>query len=152
MQYEVIRTQHQSALHLSAKRHNRFGMKVRISARQVHQVVGMNRQRPQIVSFSKGDHLRDECGCKFVGLPLPRTGGENLQGIAAEAISTLSSVVNTPCRRSVDPDATGATLGRLSRSGQQLQDVVFFEPQTLGHAVRLYRALLAPKLLATLTG
>ena len=82
MQHQELRAQRQSALHFAAKGHDRLGMKFRISAREVDQVIGMNGQRLQVIALAQPAHLFALCAGQLVRLPLPRAGRENLKCIA----------------------------------------------------------------------
>ena len=53
MQHQKLRTQRQRPLYFAAKRSDRLGMKLRIAARQVHQIVGVDDQRLQIIALAK---------------------------------------------------------------------------------------------------
>src|ERR1019366_1846396 len=133
MQHQEFRLERKGAFHLSAKRGNRLGMKFRIASRQVHQVVGMDHQRMQVILGAQPDHLVTLLGRQVVGLPLPRARGKYLEGTASQTIGAFGCIRHSTCRRGVDADAPRRQLRRPRRRRQQLQDVLLFGPGCLGH-------------------
>jgi hypothetical protein len=123
MQHQELRSQSQRALHFAAKGHDRLGMKFRISAREVDQVIGMNCERFQIIALAQPAHFLALRAGQLVRLPLPRARRENLKGVAAQAIGTLRRIRHAARRRSVNANAPRGELGRPLRRSQKLQDV-----------------------------
>ena len=126
MQHQVVRLQGQGALDFTAKGCDRLGVKFRIAAGKIHQVVGMDGQGLQVVLRAEATHLVNMAACQLIGLPLAWARGENLQRVAAKPVSALGSKVYSSGGRSMDADAARGQPGRLSRRRQQLQNVFFF--------------------------
>ncbi len=57
MHDEVVGAKSESALQLSAKRGDRLGVELGISAREIDKVVGVDGQRLQVVALTQAAHL-----------------------------------------------------------------------------------------------
>src|SRR5208337_1093806 len=121
MQNEELGAKGKRPLHLAAKRRDGFGVELRIAAREIHQVVGVNDQRLQSVALAKAAHLVALRACQFIRSPLPRAGGKNLEGVAAQAISALRGILDSSGGRGMDADPPRSEPGWPLRRWQQLQ-------------------------------
>ena len=132
MHDEIVGAQGDGTLQLSAKCCDRLAMELGISARQVDQVVGMDHQWLQVVTLAEAAHLSALRGSQFVGRPLARARRENLERVAAQAISAFGGVFDPSGGRSMNADAAGGQLRRLRRRSDELEDVLL----ELGTGVR----------------
>ena len=83
MQHQELSTQCQCPFHLATKGGDGLGMKLRIAACKIDQVVGVDDQRLQCILLAQAIHRVALRTRQFIRLPLPRTGGENLERVAA---------------------------------------------------------------------
>ncbi len=95
MQHEKIGAEGQCAFDLTAKGGDGLGMELKITARQIHQVVGMDDQRLQTVALAQSTHLVALRARQVIGLPLSRAGGKNLERIAAQPVGTLGCIFHS---------------------------------------------------------
>ena len=102
-----------------------------ISAGEIHQIIGVNHQRLQIVLRPQTAHLLAQWNrLKLIGSPLPRAGRENLKRIAAQAIGALGGIVHSSGGGRVNADAAGSQAWRAFWSGTG-EDILF-----AGHGAR----------------
>src|SRR5215470_20125313 len=116
MQDEVFGAEHQRAFDLAAKGFDGFLEKGLDYAGHVNEVVRVDHHRLQVVLLAQALELVALRTAEFVGRPLARAGRENLKGIAAQAVGTLSGQFNTTCNGGMNSDASRAVLRRTFRS------------------------------------
>src|SRR6266704_1516335 len=104
MKNEVIGTETQRPFDFAAKSLNRFLQEKSCCARQIDQVVDVNGQRLEVIFFAKATHLGTLVTAELVGLPLPRTSGKNLEGIAAQTVGALRGILHATSDRGVNAD------------------------------------------------
>ena len=83
----------QRPLDLATKRGDRLGMELGVAPAQIDKIVRMDDERLQVVALAPFIHLVALRPPKFVRRPLPRAGGENLEGVAAEAVGAFGSIL-----------------------------------------------------------
>src|SRR5207302_3459800 len=83
------------------------------AAGEIDQIIGVNRQRPQIIFFAQRRHLAALRSPQVVWLPLARAGRKDLKGIAAQPVGSLRRHLWPSRGRSVDPDAPRSQPWRL---------------------------------------
>ena len=126
MQDEKVRSQRQGAFHLSAKGGDGFAVEQGVAAGEIHQIIRMDRQQLQVVALAQAAHLLALRERKFVGLPLPRAGGENLKCIAAQPVGPFGRVLDPTCGRSMNADPARCQPWRSLGMRQQLKYVFVF--------------------------
>src|SRR6266850_372321 len=104
MKHKIFSTQVQSALNLTAKRLNGFLQEERSRTGKIHQIVGMDHQRFEIVLLSKAAHLSALRTAKLIRRPLPWTGGEHLKRIATQPVCAFGSILHATGARGVNAD------------------------------------------------
>ena len=124
MQDQIFRTQSKRPLHFAPECLHRLLQKNFIRTREIHQVIGVNHQRLQIVGGSQAVHLGTLRLTKFIGRPLPWAGGENLKRIAAQAVSPLGRILHASGRGRMNANAARSQAGRAFRPWR-LENVLF---------------------------
>src|SRR5437879_3234441 len=94
MQHQIFGTERQGSFDFTSKCLNRLLEKDFSCAGQVHQIVGVDHERLQIVLISQTLHLFALRTPKLVWRPPSRTGRENLKSITAEPVSAFGSVLH----------------------------------------------------------
>src|SRR2546421_12872740 len=94
MKHKIFGAKVQSTLNLTAKCFNGFLQEQWIHTGKIHQIVGMNHQRFELVLLSKPAHLSALGTAEFIGGPLPRTEGEHLKRIAPQPVSPFRSILH----------------------------------------------------------
>src|SRR5229473_5242317 len=123
MQHDVLGAQLQGAFHFTAKSADGFLQKHRCLAGEIDQIVGVDRERLEIVFLAQAIHDCALVTAEIVWLPLTRAGGENLEGVASQAVSAFSRVFYASSNRSMYADAPGSEAGRAFRR-RRFQDVL----------------------------
>src|SRR5580704_2575505 len=108
MQHQVIGAECERPVDLAAKSFNRFLEKQRSRAGEVHQVVGVDDQRLQIVFLTQAEHVIALRASEIIGSPLAGTRRENLQRVASQTPGPFSGVMHSSRTRSMDADAPGS--------------------------------------------
>src|ERR1700752_1134021 len=124
MQDQVIGTNGQGALEFAAKGFDGFLQKQFVGAGEVHEIVGVDDERLEIVLGAQLQHLFAQRLTEVIGRPLTRAGGENLGRVASDAVGALGGVVYASGSGGVDADAAGSQAGRAFRSGTG-EDILF---------------------------
>ncbi len=83
MQHQGVRAKRQRALDLAAKRSDTLLAHIVRLAAHVHQVAGMNHNRPYIKLGAQFAHTRSLFGIDLRRAPHPRARREELKGIGA---------------------------------------------------------------------
>ena len=135
MQHDVLGTQLQGTLHFTAKSTNSFLQKHRCRAGQIDQVIGVDRERLQIVPLAQAVHDCALVTAEIVWPPLPGAGGENLEGIASQAVGAFRRVLHSAGNGSVNTDAAGRQAWRAF-GRRRVQDVLL-----TGHGTRHNRSI-----------
>ena len=94
MQNQKLGAQRQSAFQFPTKSCDGLAMKLRRRAGQVHQIIGVNHQRFQIVAGAQPVHFGALWLAKLVRSPLPWAGREDLKRIASQAIGSLRGILH----------------------------------------------------------
>src|SRR5271167_4980659 len=93
----------------------------------------MNHQGRQSITRAQAGHLFALRTRQWIRLPLPGTGGEYLEGVAAQSIGALRGILHSTGCRDMDADPPRREHGRPLRRRQQLQDVFFLLGGTFSH-------------------
>ena len=72
MQNKIFRAQRLRPLQFAAKGDDRLGVELNVAAGEIDQIIGVNRQRPQVVFFAQRTHLTALRPAQLIWLPLPR--------------------------------------------------------------------------------
>src|SRR5437868_8286755 len=135
MQDQILGAEVQSALQFSAKSFYGFREELVCVAGQVHQVVGVNHQRLQIVLVAEAGHLVTLRATEIVGLPLARAGRKYLEGVAAEAVGSFGSILDSAGNRGVNAYAAGSQA-RRPFGRREIEDVLLAGDRT-GHEISI---------------
>src|SRR3989442_5360405 len=124
MKHKIFSTQIQSTLNFTTKRFNGFLQEQWSRTGKIHQIVGMNHQRFEVVLLPKPAHLGALWTAKFIGRPLPRTGGEHLKRVAAQPVCPLRRILHAAGAGSMNADAAGGEAGGAFRVREPYADLV----------------------------
>src|SRR5712692_5123356 len=135
MQHDVFGAQLQGAFHFAAKSAYSFLQKHRCRAGQIDQIVGVDGERLLIVPLAQAVHDCALVTAEIVWPPLARAGGENLEGIASQAVSAFCRVLYSAGNGSMNADAPGRQAWRAFWR-RRVQDVLL-----PGHGTRHNRSI-----------
>ena len=124
MENQIVGADGKGSFDFSAEGFDGFFQEYLVGAGKINQVVRVNNQRFQIVLRAQLKHLFAERLTEFVGRPLARTGGKNLQRVASNAVGAFGGIVDASGGRGVNADAPGCEAGRAFRS-RAGKDVLF---------------------------
>jgi hypothetical protein len=124
MEHKIVGANGESAFHFTAESFDGFFKEQFIGAGEIHQVVGVDDERLEIISGAQLEHLLAQRIAEFVRFPLPRTRRKNLERVASNAVSTLGGIVNTSGGRGVNANAPGTEAGRAFWGGMA-EDILF---------------------------
>ncbi len=125
--HQIIGPQRHGAHQFLMKCLHRPGTQHRVGGREIDQIIVVNHQRtePQFLAAgakARGVRLRYARGA---ARPHARAGGENLQGVGAEAVREFKGCGDVACDRGVDADAPAAIFpGRNFRRGGRLRTIL----------------------------
>jgi len=124
MQDQVFGANSKRTFYFAAEGFHRFPEEEFVGRSQVHKIVGVNRQRLQIVLLAKLAQFVALGAAQVIGRPLSGTRRENLESAAAQTICPFGGVLYASGNRGVNADAPGGPAGRAFRRWSP-EDVLF---------------------------
>ena len=117
MEDEISGFEGDGALDFGTKGGDGFSAELGIAAGDIDEIVGVNDERAQIVLAAEAAHRLALGSRELEWLPLARAGGEDLQGVAPEAVGALGGILHAAGSGGVDSDAARGELGRSGGRG-----------------------------------
>jgi hypothetical protein len=139
---EIIGADGEGALDFAAESFDGFSQEQFVGAGEIHQVIGVDDERLEIVLRPQLEHLLAQRVAEFVGCPLTRAGRENLQRVASDTVSALGGVVDSSGGGGVNADAAGSEAGPAF--WRSTSENILFASEEAGHEVSIKGSLREP--------